>query len=76
MRGERPKFDAEAKASSQQVRLLTTALLEEVRASSSVGGGGRKKAEPDAKPVSESSAAERKGTRWRNSEMMPERYAG
>jgi hypothetical protein len=57
---ERSTVDREAKASRQQVRLLTTALLEEVRASSSVGGGGRKKAEPDVKPVSESPPAERK----------------
>jgi hypothetical protein len=40
---DRNRLDLEAKASSQQVRLLTTALLEEVRASSSVGGGGRKR---------------------------------
>ena len=35
-------LDAEALASSQWVRSLTTALLNEVRASVSVGGGGRK----------------------------------
>ncbi len=39
----RTKVDPEAKASRQQVRLLTTALLKEIRVSTSVGGGGRER---------------------------------
>ncbi len=54
-------FDPEVKASRQQVRLLTTALLEEVRASTSVGGGGREKAEPTGNVRSESRRLERSG---------------
>ena len=37
------KVGAEALASRQQVRLLTTALLNENRVSTSVGGGGRER---------------------------------
>ncbi len=37
------RVSAEALASRQQVRLLTTALLNEIRVSTSVGGGGRER---------------------------------
>ena len=70
------KVEREAQASSQQVRLLTTALLEEVRASSSVGGGGREMAEPVGEAPGESPAVKLQGTLRRNSEMKSQCYAG
>ena len=67
---ERTRFEAEAKASRQQVRLLTTALLKRSEPRPVSGAVDAKKTEPEGKAKSESSTMERKerkgGTRKRN----------
>ena len=71
----RTKFDTEAKASRQQVRLLTTALLKRSEPRPVSGAVDAKKAEPDGKAKSESSTKERKeregGTRKRSLSVTP-----
>jgi hypothetical protein len=74
-RFQRDKFDAEAKASRQQVRLLTTALLKRSELRPVSGAVDAKKAEPDGKAKSESSTTEQKeregGTRKRSLSVTP-----